>query len=215
MFWIVSRELPLVLCENLTLLSALPLSEICLVPLCFWGCQCLFATGVAAVAGVAIAGTGMVGPSTVSRVIRITVTMMTARGVGSQGRGRLCWIWDSRVHNCHCCGQGGWSHTTAGRDRGPWPLSKFPGPSDATARALGWGPSCVLEIKVPRAASAADGFSGAAGSAPQLGGRVLRHCLYCFPSPPTSRCTALWNSPASWCVTSSGNSVDLWMFYWL
>ena len=90
MFWIVSRELPLVLCENLTFLSALPLSEICLVPLCFWGCQCLFATGGAAVAGVAIAGTGMVGPSTVSRVVRITVTMMTARGVGSQGRGRLC-----------------------------------------------------------------------------------------------------------------------------
>ena len=56
----------------------------------------------------------------------------------------------------------------AGRDRGPWPLSKFPGPSDATARAPGCGPSCVLEIKVPCAASAADELSGAAGSAPQL-----------------------------------------------
>ena len=90
MFWILSPELPLVVCENLTLLSPLPLSEVCLVPLCFWGCQCLFATCVAAVSGVAIAITGMVGPSTVSRVIWITVTMMTARGVGSQGRGRFC-----------------------------------------------------------------------------------------------------------------------------
>ena len=51
----------------------------------------------------------------------------------------------------------------------PWlEETEVPGPSDATARAPGCGPSCVLEIKVPCAASAADELSGAAGSAPQL-----------------------------------------------
>lgn len=126
-----------------------------------------FATRVAAFAGVAMAGTGMVG------------ALPWAQGgpdhsghdddrCGGQGPGASA---ESGLlgFTTHCCGQGGWSHTTAGRGRGPWPLS-VPGPSDTTAGP--WAALCVLEVSAPCELPLllpVRVLCEAAGSAPQLG----------------------------------------------
>ena len=164
----------LLLPVSLLLLVLLPRASGWWVHLSRWGCLCCrhCCCWGRVVVGVA----RVAGASAVSGVVGFPGTTAVDRGLGC---GHLHG-WRGHRPRCHCC-----------------------------LIPCGCGCCCSQEAGVMCAASpAVTGFSGAAGSATVAGSRDYKHHL-CFPlssassvcsSPPTFRCTNVWNSPAFQCV---------------
>lgn len=160
-----------------------------------------------------MAGTGMVGPSHGPRVVRSHSGHDDDR-CGSQRPGAPTLPNQaSRLHNS-LLRSGGWSHTTAGRGRGPWPLSKS---LALTPLLRPWAvhPVASWRSKCPaRAASAAAG-SGSLRLQAQLpswaGLSALPPLVPQSPLPDVQLCGILQHLG----VLQPAATLDLWMFYWL